>query len=150
MAGSVPDPHPLQAFQAALVTRHPLTQRAYRGTIRDFLAWLTMQPGGNPFRFEALTQTAVQGYLGPEQTLAPPTASFRRRSCSHQTSPELPPSCSAVGTRKCRAVRRTDEGLGPLIRKPLQKWLRLAKRLKGKEPFCACGGWWRGCLFRAH
>jgi len=63
MAPSAPDPSPLQAFQAALVTRHPLTQRAYLGTIRDFLVWLAAQPGGHPFRFEALTQTAVQGYL---------------------------------------------------------------------------------------
>ncbi len=63
MPASSTDPLPLQEFHASLVTRHPLTQRAYLGTIRDFLAWLATQPGGHPFRFEALTQTAVQGYL---------------------------------------------------------------------------------------
>ncbi len=63
MAPSAPDLPPLQAFQASLVTRHPLTRAAYLGTLRDFLAWLATQPGGDPFRFEALTQTAVQGYL---------------------------------------------------------------------------------------
>ena len=63
MATPAPDLHPLQAFQASLVTRHRLTQRAYLGTLRDFLAWLATQPGGNPFHIELLTQTAVQGYL---------------------------------------------------------------------------------------
>lgn len=54
MAPSAPDLPLLQSFQAALVTRHPLTQRAYLGMLRDFLAWLATQPGGHPFRFEAL------------------------------------------------------------------------------------------------
>lgn len=77
MALSAPDLPPLQAFQAALVTRHPLTQRAYLGTLRDFLAWLAMQPGGDPFRLEAFTQTAVQGYLDALKSrgLAPRTRS---------------------------------------------------------------------------
>jgi site-specific recombinase XerD len=63
MAASVPDPLALEDFRASLVTRHPLTQRAYLGALRDFLAWLATQPGEHPFRFESLTQTAVQGYL---------------------------------------------------------------------------------------
>ncbi len=63
MATSASDPPPLQAFQAALVTRHPLTRATYLGTLRDFLTWLAMQPGGDSFRLEAFTQTAVQGYL---------------------------------------------------------------------------------------
>ena len=58
-----PDPLLLEDFRASLVTRHPLTQRAYLGTLRDFLAWLAQQPAGNPFHIESLTQTAVQGYL---------------------------------------------------------------------------------------
>jgi|GEM_PF-7001394 len=52
MPASATDPLPLQDFRASLVTRHPLTQRAYLGTLRDFLAWLASQPGGYPFRFE--------------------------------------------------------------------------------------------------
>jgi site-specific recombinase XerD len=63
MAASAPDPLLLQDFRSSLVTRHPLTQRAYLGTLRDFLAWLSTKPGGSPFRLEAFTQTAVQGYL---------------------------------------------------------------------------------------
>jgi hypothetical protein len=49
MAASVPDPLALEDFRASLVTRHPLTQRAYLGTLRDFLAWLATQPGDSPF-----------------------------------------------------------------------------------------------------
>jgi site-specific recombinase XerD len=63
MALSAPDLPLLQAFQTSLVTRHPLTQRAYLGTLRNFLAWLATQQGGDPFHIESLTQTAVQGYL---------------------------------------------------------------------------------------
>lgn len=63
MTASAPDPLLLQDFRSSLVTRHPLTQRAYLGTLRDFLVWLATQPGGEPFHIESFTQTAVQGYL---------------------------------------------------------------------------------------
>ena len=57
------DPVIFQEFQRALGTRDPKTVAAYQSTIRDFVAWLAIQPGGAPFRMELVTETAVRGYL---------------------------------------------------------------------------------------
>jgi site-specific recombinase XerD len=53
----------LAEFFRMLANRDPKTQRAYRSTVGDFIAWLATKPGGDPFRLELLTETAVQGYL---------------------------------------------------------------------------------------
>lgn len=57
------DPPILAEFFRMLANRNPKTQRAYRSTVQDFTAWLATKPGGDPFRLELLTETAVQGYL---------------------------------------------------------------------------------------
>lgn len=66
MAKVVPlhrDPDPLVAFEAHLGGRDPKTARAYLSVLRGLVAWLATRPGGNPFRLEAVTETAVKGYL---------------------------------------------------------------------------------------
>ena len=57
------DPAELRAFVATLSRRDPKTVAAYLSTLRDLVAWLATQPDGDPFRPDALTATALQGYV---------------------------------------------------------------------------------------
>lgn len=57
------DPAPLQAFAEAIGNRDAATVAAYQGVLRDMVAWLATRPGGQPFRVELLTETAVRDYL---------------------------------------------------------------------------------------
>src|SRR5205809_1118993 len=57
------DPAVFQEFQDALGTRDPKTIATYLSTIRDFVAWLSTQPGGAPFHVGLMTETAVRGYM---------------------------------------------------------------------------------------
>ncbi len=57
------DPQALQEFAASLGTRDPKTVTTYLTTVRDFMGWLALQPGGTPFHLGLLTETAVRGYL---------------------------------------------------------------------------------------
>lgn len=53
----------LEAFVASLAGRDPKTIRTYLSSLNGFVAWLTQQPGGDPFRVELLTETAIESYL---------------------------------------------------------------------------------------
>src|SRR6266566_3887092 len=57
------DPAVFQEFREALGTRDPKTIATYLTTMRDFVAWLSMQPGGTPFHLGLVTETAVRGYM---------------------------------------------------------------------------------------
>ena len=57
------DPQSLQEFAASLGTRDPKTVATYLTTVRDFVAWLAIQPGGTPFHLGLVTETAVRGYM---------------------------------------------------------------------------------------
>ncbi len=57
------DPSVLQEFGAALLTRDPKTVATYLTTMRGFVAWLAVQPGGAPFHVGLATETAVRGYM---------------------------------------------------------------------------------------
>ncbi len=57
------DPDPVRAFIHFLDGRDPKTIAAYRGTVRTFVAWLATMPGGDPFRMDLVTATAIRGYL---------------------------------------------------------------------------------------
>jgi site-specific recombinase XerD len=57
------DPQALQEFAASLGTRDPKTVATYQTTVRDFVAWLALQPGGTPFHLGLVTETAVRGYM---------------------------------------------------------------------------------------
>ncbi|GHO62582.1 hypothetical protein KSC_014740 [Ktedonobacter sp. SOSP1-52] len=43
------DPVIFQEFREALGTRDPKTIATYLSTMRDYVTWLTAQPGGTPF-----------------------------------------------------------------------------------------------------
>jgi hypothetical protein len=64
------DPAALQEFRAALATRDPKTVATYLTTMRGFVAWLAMQPGGIPFHVGLVTETAVRGYMDSLDALA--------------------------------------------------------------------------------
>jgi site-specific recombinase XerD len=53
----------LQEFAASLGTRDPKTIATYLTTVRDFVAWLALRPGGVPFHLALVTETAVRGYM---------------------------------------------------------------------------------------
>ena len=57
------DPRVLQEFVASLGARDPKTVATYQTTVRDFVAWLALQPGGTPFHLGLVTETAVRGYM---------------------------------------------------------------------------------------
>lgn len=57
------DPPVLQEFAASLGTRDPKTVATYLTTVRDFVAWLALQPGGTVFHLGLVTETAVRGYM---------------------------------------------------------------------------------------
>ena len=57
------DPQALQEFVGALGARDPKTVTTYLSTVRDFVAWLALQPGGAPFHLGLVTETAVRGYM---------------------------------------------------------------------------------------
>ena len=57
------DPQALQEFAASLGTRDPKTVATYQTTVRDFVVWLALQPGGAPFHLRLVTETAVRGYM---------------------------------------------------------------------------------------
>lgn len=57
------DPQALQEFAASLGTRDPKAVATYLTTVRDFVGWLALQPGGTPFHLGLVTETAVRGYL---------------------------------------------------------------------------------------
>lgn len=63
MASRNNDPAIFQEFREALGTRDPKTIATYLTTMRDFVAWLAAQPGGEPFHPGLLTETAVRGYM---------------------------------------------------------------------------------------
>jgi site-specific recombinase XerD len=60
---TIRDPGPVRAFIHFLDGKDPKTIAAYCGTIRAFVAWLATMPGGDPFRMELVTATAIRGYL---------------------------------------------------------------------------------------
>lgn len=60
---SYSEPEPLIAFESYLGGKDTKTISAYMAILRGFTAWLITKPGGNPFRMEALTETAVKGYI---------------------------------------------------------------------------------------
>ncbi len=74
------DPAIFQEFREALGTRDPKTIAAYLATLRDFVIWLAMQPGGVPFHLGLVTETAVRGYMNALQRSdhAPRTRSSAR------------------------------------------------------------------------
>lgn len=53
----------MQEFAASLGARDPKTVTTYLTTVRDFVAWLALQPGGTPFHLGLVTETAVRGYM---------------------------------------------------------------------------------------
>jgi hypothetical protein len=55
------DSRSLQEFAASLGARDPKTVATYLTTVRDFVAWLALQPGGTPFHLGLVTETAVRG-----------------------------------------------------------------------------------------
>jgi hypothetical protein len=55
------DPRALQEFAASLGARDPKTVATYLTTVRDFVTWLTSQPGGTSFHLGLVTETAVRG-----------------------------------------------------------------------------------------
>jgi site-specific recombinase XerD len=57
------DPLILQDFAQSLSTKDPKTINAYLSALRGFKRWLSTKPGGDPFTPEAVTATAVNGYL---------------------------------------------------------------------------------------
>lgn len=57
------DPCVLQEFAASLGARDPKTVATYQTTVRDFVDWLALQPGGTPFHLGLVTETAVRGYM---------------------------------------------------------------------------------------
>jgi site-specific recombinase XerD len=59
----VDDPQVVQEFAASLAARDPKTISTYQTTVRQFVAWLALQPGGTPFHPELVTETAIRGYL---------------------------------------------------------------------------------------
>src|SRR6266849_5171490 len=63
MASGSTDPAVFQELLDALGTHDPKTIATYLTTLRDFVAWLAMQPGGAPFHLGLVTETAVRGYM---------------------------------------------------------------------------------------
>jgi Phage integrase, N-terminal SAM-like domain len=61
-------PSALQEFEAALGARDPKTVATYLTTMRGFVAWLAIQPGGAPFHLRLVTETAVRGYMDSLQS----------------------------------------------------------------------------------
>lgn len=57
------DPEPVRAFIEFLDGKDPKTIAAYRSTVRGFVTWLATMPGGDPFRMELVTTSAINGYL---------------------------------------------------------------------------------------
>jgi site-specific recombinase XerD len=57
------DPQALQEFVASIGARDPKTVTTYLTTVRDFVPWLVIQPGGTPFHLGLVTETAVRGYM---------------------------------------------------------------------------------------
>ena len=57
------DPEIFRDFAQSLVSRDPKTVKAYLLTLRGFVRWLSVQPGGDPFSPEIITETAVSSYL---------------------------------------------------------------------------------------
>ncbi len=63
MSSESTDPAIFQGFQDALGNRDPKTVTTYLTTMRSFVAWLAVQPGGTPFHIGLVTETAVRGYM---------------------------------------------------------------------------------------
>jgi site-specific recombinase XerD len=57
------DPALLDEFARSLTGHSPKTIRNYLSRLRGFVSWLRQQPGGDPFRAEKLTVTAIEGYM---------------------------------------------------------------------------------------
>jgi site-specific recombinase XerD len=57
------NPRALQEFAGSLGARDPKTVTTYLTTVRDFVAWLALQPGGTPFHLGLVTEIAVRGYM---------------------------------------------------------------------------------------
>jgi hypothetical protein len=68
MADASNDLAVFQEFREALGTRDPKTIATYLTTMRDFVAWLAIQPGGTPFHLGLVTETAVRGYMDTLQS----------------------------------------------------------------------------------
>jgi Phage integrase, N-terminal SAM-like domain len=67
----------LQEFAASLGARDPKTVTTYLTTVRDFVGWLAIQPGGTAFHLGLVTETAVRGYM---DFLATTNRALRTRS----------------------------------------------------------------------
>ena len=80
------DPHVLQEFAASLGARDPKTVTTYLTTVRDFVAWLALQPGGTPFHLGLVTETAVRGYLDFLATTNRAPGAKRSRRCAASVS----------------------------------------------------------------
>jgi site-specific recombinase XerD len=57
------DPEIMQDFARSLHSQAPNTVRVYLSMLRGFAHWLSQQPGGDPFRPQAVTEVAISGYL---------------------------------------------------------------------------------------
>ena len=57
------DPEIFRDFAQSLVSRDPKTVKAYLSTLRGFVRWLSVQPGGDPFSPEIITETAREQLL---------------------------------------------------------------------------------------
>ncbi len=70
-------PEIFQDFAQSLSARDPKTVQAYLSALTGFARWLSYQPGGAPFSPEAVTETAVNGYLNylKAESRAPSTRS---------------------------------------------------------------------------
>jgi len=68
MSSECNDPVVFQEFRDALGTRDLKTIATYLTTMRGFVAWLAVQPGGTPFHAGLVTETAVRGYMDSLQS----------------------------------------------------------------------------------
>ena len=57
------DPEILQAFTHSLRSQEANTVRVYDSILRGFVHWLSQQPGGDPFRPQAITEIAIRSYM---------------------------------------------------------------------------------------
>jgi site-specific recombinase XerD len=100
------DPEPVRAFIHVLDGKDPKTIAAYRGTVRAFVAWLATMHGGEPFRMELVTATAIRGYLEAlmaagraPRTQAKATTALRRFRLTGAAEPAVGPADTTPANR---------------------------------------------------
>jgi site-specific recombinase XerD len=57
------DPEILQDFAYSIRSQEPNTVRVYVSILRGFSDWLSQQPGGAPFRPQAITEISIRSYM---------------------------------------------------------------------------------------